>query len=591
MTMDSEIEPTPSPYPDTKLGRFKHKLLFNDPKDAIELQPHLTQRITRKSEFWGFFAFGFGYYAYANVCSSLLVPILLQQVARGAAHLESNPLSPCPDSDDDIPAGDRCLVPFGWILVNPTSYVLLTGVISTWLMVAVSLGTSALADHGRVSRKFMVFFCSMQCVFASLMFIGVLKSQLWWLTSVTNIIATVFGGAVLNFYDANISILSRHHPDAVRALVKYGPVSQEYNEAKTKIQTFLSGGASAAGYGGGLIVTIIVALILMFTEGTALIVAYCVILVCVYILFFNGVYLKLSYQRTFPPLPKGASWLTYGYVRIARTARKAAQLKTMFFFLICWFILGDGLAAASSMAILIAQDSLQLSSTGLIAAALVQLVTAGLGMVFWIWVQNSKGVAPLKVVIINTCCFGMLPAYCLLGLIPSSPIGLKQEWELYMLAAFFGFFSGAIYSSNRVVFAQFIPYGHENEMFALYEMSSVSSSWIGEATSFDIFDVESVFFKVTDIVLEPRFMLIAPLVCTAIIESSTVRHTWAFLVTQFFLPAIMLLFVNVEKGRADANAFYEKEQETKKQALLDSAAEMVQDGFGFEPEKDVSKTV
>ncbi|KAF9214724.1 Autophagy protein 22 [Podila verticillata] len=591
MTMDSEIEPTPSPYPDTKLGRFKHKLLFNDPKDAIELQPHLTQRMTRKSEFWGFFAFGFGYYAYANVCSSLLVPILLQQVARGAAHLESNPLSPCPDSDDDIPAGDRCLVPFGWILVNPTSYVLLTGVISTWLMVAVSLGTSALADHGRVSRKFMVFFCSMQCVFASLMFIGVLKPQLWWLTSVTNIIATVFGGAVLNFYDANISILSRHHPDAVRALVKYGPVSQEYNEAKTKIQTFLSGGASAAGYGGGLIVTIIVALILMFTEGTALIVAYSVILVCVYILFFNGVYLKLSYQRTFPPLPKGASWLTYGYVRIARTARKAAQLKTMFFFLICWFILGDGLAAASSMAILIAQDSLQLSSTGLIAAALVQLVTAGLGMVFWIWVQNSKGVAPLKIVIINTCCFGMLPAYCLLGLIPSSPIGLKQEWELYMLAAFFGFFSGAIYSSNRVVFAQFIPYGHENEMFALYEMSSVSSSWIGETTSLDIFDVESVFFKVIDILLELRFMLIAPLVCTAIIESSTVRHTWAFLVTQFFLPAIMLLFVNVEKGRADANAFYEKEQETKKQALLDSAAEMVQDGSGFEPEKDVSKTV
>ncbi|KAG0328813.1 Autophagy protein 22 [Podila horticola] len=561
MTMDSETEPTPSPYPDTKVGRFKHKLFFNDPKDAIELQPHLSQRLTRKSEFWGFFAFGFGYYAYANVCSSLLVPILLQQVARGAAHLESDPLSPCPESDDDIPAGDRCLVPFGWLMVSPTSYVLLTGVISTWLMVAVSLGTSALADHGRISRKFMVFFCSMQCLFGSLMFIGVLKPQLWWFTSVTNIIATVFGGAVLNFYDANISILSRHHPDAVRALTKYGPVSKEYNEAKTKIQTFLSGGASAAGYGGGLIITIIVAVILMFTEGTALIVAYCVILVCVYIFFFNGIYLKLSYQRTFPPLPEGASWLTFGYVRIARTARKAAQLKTMFFFLICWFILGDGLAAASSMAILIAQDSLQLSSTGLIAAALVQLVTAGLGMVFWIWIQNSKGVAPLKIVIINTCCFGMLPAYCLLGLIPSSPIGLKQEWELYMLAAFFGFFSGAIYSSNRVVFAQFIPYGHENEMFALYEMSSVSSSWI------------------------------APLVCTAIIESSSVRHTWAFLVTQFFLPAIMLLFVNVEKGRVDANAFYEKEQAAKKQALLDSATEMVQDGSGIEQEKDVSKSV
>lgn len=57
---------------------------------------------------------------------------------------------------------------------------------------------------------------------------------------------------------------------------------------------------------------------------------------------------------------------------------------------------------------------------------------------------------------------------------------------------------------------------------------------------------------------------------------------------------ICLLFdriIIVEKGRADANAFYEKEQAAKKQALLDSATEMVQDGSGFEPEKDVSKTV
>lgn len=97
------------------------------------------------------------------------------------------------------------------------------------------------------------------------------------------------------------------------------------------------------------------------------------------------------------------------------------------------------------------------------------------------------------------------------------------------------------------------------------------------------------------------------------------RHTWAFLVTQFFLPAFMLLFVDgkrlpqslswldpkhstltffffvhavkVDKGRADANAFYEKEQAAKKQALLDSATEMVQDGSGFEQEKDVLKTV
>lgn len=103
-----------------------------------------------------------------------------------------------------------------------------------------------------------------------------------------------------------------------------------------------------------------------------------------------------------------------------------------------------------------------------------------------------------------------------------------------MLAAFFGFFQGAIYSSNRVVYAQFVPRGHENELFALYEISSSASSWI------------------------------APLVCTAIIESSSTRKTWIFLATQFFIPAAMLCFVDVEKGRAEGIAFYNAEQAEKK---------------------------
>jgi UMF1 family MFS transporter len=174
------------------------------------------------------------------------------------------------------------------------------------------------------------------------------------------------------------------------------------------------------------------------------------------------------------------------------------------------------------MAILIAQDQLHLDNSSLIIAALAQFIFAGAGIVFWIWMQNSRGLSPLRTVIINSCLFGLIPVYCLLGLIESSPVGLKQEWELYLLAALFGFFMGAIYSSNRVVYAQFIPFGHENELFALYEMSSVSSSWI------------------------------APLICTAIIERASVRHTWWFLASQFFIPALMLVFVD---GKSFKRAF------------------------------------
>ncbi|KAF9568598.1 Autophagy protein 22 [Mortierella alpina] len=376
----------------------------------------------------------------------------------------------------------------------------------------------------------MLVLCTCLSLVACFFFVGALKKELWWLSGLVFVMAGVFYGTSLNFYDALIPILARHHPEVLRVAIEFGETSKELFTARTKWQTFLSGGASAAGYAGSLIVTIIVALVLLFTDATLLIVGYCVIIDAIFIFIFMCSFAKLSVQRTFPPLPPGSNVFTFGYKRIAKTVRKARKLKTLFYFLCTWFILGDGLAASSSMAILIAQDQLQLGSEALIIAALIQLIAAGAGMTFWIWMQNTRGMQPLRVVILNSFLFGLIPAYCLLGLIPGCPVGLRQAWELYMLAGFFGFFMGAIYSSNRVVYAQFIPLGHENELFALYEMSSVSSSWI------------------------------APLICTAIIERASVRHTWGFLASQFFIPAVMMLFINVDQGRAEGIAFYENEQ-------------------------------
>ncbi|KAG0362538.1 Autophagy protein 22 [Gamsiella multidivaricata] len=419
------------------------------------------------------------------------------------------------------------------------------------------MGVSAHADHGRTSKKILLTFITALCAVACLFFVGALRPEVWWFSGIVYVLAAIMYGVGLNFYDAHISILTRYHPDVVRAELAYGESAPEYIDAKVNVQTFLSGGSSGAGYAGGLILTIFVAIILLFTDASLLMVGYCVVMAGIYIFIFTVLYARLSIQRTFPPLPPDASILTYGYKRIGKTVSKARKLKTLFYFLCTWFILGDGLSATSNMAILIAQDQLQLGNTSMIIAALIQFITAGAGIVFWIWVQNSRGLSPLKTVILNTILFGMLPAYCLLGLIKDSPIGLKHEWELYMLAAFFGFFSGAIYSSNRVVYAQLIPFGHENELFALYEMSSVSSSWI------------------------------APLICTAIIERSSVRHTWWFLASQFFIPAFFMIFINVDKGRTEATEFYEAEQLSQRQLAEHETSGMVQadNASGFEDQE------
>ncbi|KAF9426793.1 Autophagy protein 22 [Entomortierella beljakovae] len=425
---------------------------------------------------------------------------------------------PCPKHEEDIPQGDKCVARFGFIYVEPTSYALLINVVTVWCTIVVSLGTSALADHGRSSKKFMMTFCTLLALTTSVVFIGPLKPEVWWVSGLLVVID-----------------------------------SKEYILEKVKVSTFLSGGASAAGFAGGILLTVLATLLLTFTEATTITLGYCFIMSGIFVLIFMTAYGFLSYQRTSPPLPEGSNRLTYGYVRIAKTLRQVRTLKSMSLYLCAWFILGDGLTSATSMAILIAQESLNTTNDTLIIAALIQYITAGSSMWFWIWLQNKKNVQPKSVIVINSMLFSLIPIYNLLGGIKNNPLGLKHVWELFVMAAFFGFFIGAINSANRVVFSMFIPLGHENELFALFEMAGVSSSWIG------------------------------PLVCAAIIEQSGIRDTWWFLLSQFIIPPAILYFVNVEVGRLEAVEFYKREHEDK--AI--TASEMTALDVVFAKEKEM----
>ncbi|KAK3841585.1 MAG: autophagy-related protein 22-like protein [Linnemannia gamsii] len=530
---DTSTDKTPTSSGTSRLQILRHRLLDDNPDDVVTLQPHIQERLTKKTELWAFFLFAFGYFAWSNTTGALFGPLLLQQVAVSASRLSSDPTIHCPEDEALVPAGDKCVVPFGFVHVKPTSYVLLINVVSVWCTIFFSLGTSAFADHGRSSKKLMMTFCTALALTTSFMFIAPLEPHLWWIAGLLSVIGMMFNGATLNYFDAHIPILARHHPTVVRAMVDHGEDSPEYTAAKVRMATFLSGNGSSAGFIGGITLTFLAVAILSIFGTSSMVLSYCMILSGVFVLTFMGAYGFLSYQRTSPPLPAGASYMTYGYVRIGRTIRQMRRLKTMFFYLCSWFILGDGLSSTSIMTILTAQEQLKVSSNSLIIAVLIQYFFAAASMSFWVWLQNNHGVKPMQVVIFNSCLFGLLPIYCLTGLISSNPVGLKQTWELYMMAILYGLFAGSIYGSNRVVFSQFIPLGHENELYALFEMANVSASWIG------------------------------PLVCTAIIESYGIQHTWWFLASQFYIAAFMLTFVNVDKGHQEAVEFYKNEQAEK----------------------------
>ncbi|KAF9969641.1 Autophagy protein 22 [Actinomortierella ambigua] len=447
--------------------RVKARLFDDDEEELEQLQPFISQRLTRKSEIWGYILFAFGYFGWANTTSSIIQPLLIQGLALSASKLASDHSIPCPSKTTE-----KCVVPFGWIWVDPTSYALLISVVAVWCSVVMSLGTSAWADHGRHSNKLMLLFCFLLASLTCFMFIGALRRDLWWISGLLTVLGLTAHACCMVFFEAHIPILARHHPKTVRALADHGEASREYLLAKTEMTVFFSGHASQAGYLGGFLLTLLSAVLLMTVSASVLTLGYCMVLATGFVLLFAAAYWRLSYQREFPPFPSGTIVPLYGYQRIVKTVRQARTLKTMFFYLVCWFFLGDGLSAASSMAILIAQSQLNATNDTLIIAALIQYVTSGAGISFWVYVQNNRGVKPKTVVVANAFLFGLIPLYCMLGLIEKSPIGLKSIPELYVLAAFFGFFIGAISSSNRVVFSQLIPLGHENELFALFEMEA-----------------------------------------------------------------------------------------------------------------------
>ena len=62
----------------------------------------------------------------------------------------------------------------------------------------------------------------------------------------------------------------------------------------------------------------------------------------------------------------------------------------------------------------------------------------------------------------------VIPAYCMIGYIPGSTFGVVNDWEMYIVGILYGLNMGSSLSYARSVYAQFIPFGREAELFALY---------------------------------------------------------------------------------------------------------------------------
>ncbi|KAJ1652674.1 Autophagy protein 22 [Dispira simplex] len=177
-----------------------------------------------------------------------------------------------------------------------------------------------------------------------------------------------------------------------------------------------------------------------------------------------------------------------------------------------------------SVSVLFVKNNLKATNMQLIAAAFIVPFSSIVGNYIFLLIQRRCHMSTRNMIILIGILYIVLPVYGILGFF--TPIGLRHIPEIYAVAVYHGLMFGAVQSFCRVLFCELLPPGHENEFFGLYEITDKGSSWIG------------------------------PLVSAAISDlTGELRHAFYFLLVMLVIPVFILFFIDVEKGKREAQAF------------------------------------
>jgi UMF1 family MFS transporter len=168
-------------------------------------------------------------------------------------------------------------------------------------------------------------------------------------------------------------------------------------------------------------------------------------------------------------------YIGFGWKQIWLTIKELGPLREVRIYLISWFLLSDGVITMSALAIIYAKTSLELTPAGLALISATALIMNALGA--WLWPGfiatrlRIHVVSMMKLLISLMAC---LPAYAMLGVIWPGIVdtlgwgALTNAWELYTLAAVFGFLAGGVNVYGRAIFSELIPPGKESTFFSVF---------------------------------------------------------------------------------------------------------------------------
>ncbi|THG98828.1 hypothetical protein EW145_g7361 [Phellinidium pouzarii] len=577
----------------------------------------------------GWLSYAFASEVFVVVSLTMFLPICLEQFARDNGVLLPDKTTPCVAAGAIPPASAginsvveelRCVVKIGWVWIDSASFSLYVYSTSVALQALTVISMGGIANNPHHRKLTLLFFAALGSVSAMLFLSLPSSSPVWLFSAMFAILANVGFGASVVAMNAYLPMLAREDKEVVVALEELraseaeaeaeddtqvsgdgggngdsqaapllgggndagdgaSPETQALRERYTSLLSsttaHISGSGIALGYFAGIVGLVIALVPVMRTNGSTFALRLAVAA--------SGVWWALFTLPAWAWLPGaegsvkgkerevrdrqwslmrevGKAWKRLGQMLRWREIRK---LKNTFRFLGAWFLLSDGFTTITSTALLFGKTSLHMSASALILVGLLVNTAGILGALVWPRVQRRLQWSNQRVLIVLVVMCSVIPAYGCLGFLPvfrdteadadlltTARIGgLTTQGEMFGLAVYFGTVYGAFQGYARAFYAELIPSGEEARWYALYSITDKSSSFVG------------------------------PLVVGLIADATgNIRYAFFFLVAMVWAAVPLLVSVDVERGREDAQKYLvEGEQGRHEKPRLDTDEEMKPD--------------
>jgi MFS transporter, UMF1 family len=537
------------------------------------------------------------------------IPILLETLARENGVLLSDPSKPCGTSDSKANDDGQCVVYILGMEINTASFAMYTFSVSVLLQALLVVSISCAADHGNYRKKLLLIFGWIGS-FSVMCYIFVSKST-YVLGAVLAIISNTSFGASFVLLNSFLPLLVRHHPEVLGSETVSTPdlgattlesqpleesqfedeavgdldnstssllaeegvprghalrrvrTQEELTSIELQLSTRISAKGIGIGYFAGLFLQCISIGILVAMMNTTRSQRIVLLAIGAWWAIFTIPAAMWLRPRPGPPLEIGRgksslAWLAYifyAWKSLFRTIQLARRLMDIMLFLAAWFLLSDAIATTSSTAILFGKTQLHMRPWALGMVNVVSTSAGVIGAFSWSYISRYFNLKPHQTIMVCIALFEAIPVYGLLGYIPFvqswGVIGLQQPWEMYPLAAVFGFVLGGLSGYCRSLYGELIPPGSEAAFYALYAITDKGSSVFG------------------------------PTIVGAIIDKSGgIRPAFWFLSALVGLPIPLIWFVNVDRGKREGEKLAEIIEGFKVRHGDDGTGQMQGDGEG-----------